>query len=88
MQMKLQVHVTAGTSTSTQASSHVWGFRAGIIDDLGNGNAFDASATLRLDKATDNGDGSPAAQNQGDYSASGTEFQINASWKVQSFQQI
>lgn len=72
---------TAGTSTSTQASSHVWGFRAGIIDDLGNGNAFDASATLRLDKATDNWDGSPAAQNQGDYSASGTEFQINARGK-------
>ena len=73
--------VTPASSTTSQASSHVWGFRAGIIDDLGNGNAFDASAALRLDKATDNVDGTPAANNQGDYSASGTEFLINARGK-------
>ena len=74
-------NVTPASSTSSEASSHVWGFRAGIIDDLGNGNAFDASAALRLDKATDNVDGTPAANNQGDYSASATEFQINARGK-------
>src|SRR5208283_1452990 len=47
---------TTGAAYTSEASSHVWGFRAGVIDDLGNGNAFDASAALRLDKATDNED--------------------------------
>src|ERR1700690_3809436 len=69
---------TSNTAYTTQASAHVWGFRAGMIDDLGNGSVLDVSAALRLDKATDNIDGTPKTENQGDYSASGTEFQANA----------
>ncbi|HUL44698.1 MAG TPA: hypothetical protein VLY03_10105 [Bacteroidota bacterium] len=67
----------AVSSESDEASSHLWGFRAGMIDDLGGGSSLDGSAVLRLDKATDNEDGSPAATfANGDYSASGTEFQL------------
>ena len=69
-------------SRASQASSHVWGFRLGLIDDLGNGNSFDASASMHLDKATDNIDYTPPQNGLGgDYSASGTEYQINARGK-------
>ncbi len=62
---------------TSEASSSVWGFRAGIVAPFGSGNSFDASASLHLDKATDNLDNStPAASSH--YSASGTELQFNA----------
>ncbi|HYQ85665.1 MAG TPA: hypothetical protein VES59_00335 [Bacteroidota bacterium] len=67
------------TSTSGEASSSVWGFRAGIVAPFGSGNSFDASAALRLDKATDNlSNSTPTAATTGKYSASGTELQFTA----------
>lgn len=73
-----------GTSVSTEASAHVFGFRLGMNLDLGSGSALDASAALRLDKATDNIDLTPAptgGTDDGDYSATGTEFQFQARGK-------
>ncbi|MBI3765900.1 MAG: hypothetical protein HY277_05290 [Ignavibacteriales bacterium] len=67
------------SSGSSEASSNVWGFRAGVNVPFGSGNSFDASASLRLDKANDKKSTSPiVAANTGDFSASGTEFQVNA----------
>ena len=69
-------------SSSSEASANMWGFRGGVNADLGNGNSFDASASLHLDHATDNKASSPTVNAlTGDYSASGTEIQINARLK-------
>jgi hypothetical protein len=73
------------SSSSTELSASVFGFRLGAILDLGGGSAFDASGAIRLDKATDNesatnGAGAPA--NLGNYSASGTEIQVEARLKL------
>ena len=66
------------TSFNREASSNVWGFRAGLVAPFGSGNSFDASAAVRLDKATDKMSSTPlAAATTGDYSASGTEFHVN-----------
>ncbi len=70
---------TGGTSTETEASSSVMGFRGGINMDLGSGNSFDASAAFRLDKATD--DVKPSTGGTSEYSATGTEIQITARLK-------
>src|SRR6267378_3305245 len=45
---------STAANTSSEASSSLWGFRAGLILPFGGGNSFDASVALRLDKATDN----------------------------------
>lgn len=66
----------AGNSTESEASSSLMGFRAGVNYDLGSGNSFDASAALRLDKATD--DRKSNTGTGGEYSASGTEILVNA----------
>jgi hypothetical protein len=53
--------------------------------DMGGGSAFDVSGALRMDKATDNVDGTNAAgatANLGDYSASATEIQVEARLKL------
>jgi hypothetical protein len=73
---------TQGNATSTsssEASSSMWGFRAGVNAPFGSGNSLDASAVLRLDKATDKI--ANTAGSQGDYSASGTEIEIHARGK-------
>ncbi len=49
-----------GASGTREASAHVFGFRLGMNLDLGSGSSLDASAALRLDKATDNVDFTPA----------------------------
>lgn len=73
---------TPTTSSDNDASSSMWGFRAGINNDLGGGSSFDASAALRLDKATDKLVSTPTAPGSGgEYSASGTELQFNARGK-------
>ena len=72
-------------SSSTELSASVFGFRLGAIADLGGGSAFDVSAALRLDKATDNVDGTNAAgapADLGNYSASGTEIQVQGRLKL------
>ncbi|TLY32849.1 MAG: hypothetical protein E6K56_02365 [Ignavibacteria bacterium] len=58
---------SAAANTSSEASSSLWGFRAGLVAPFGSGNTLDVSGALRLDKAT-----------TGKYSASGTEFQVSA----------
>ncbi len=78
-----KVDNVSGSASNTEASSHVWGFRGGINLPFGTGNSLDVSAALRLDKATDKIDLTPTVNNaDGAYSASGTEFQVNARAKL------
>jgi hypothetical protein len=72
-------------SSSTELSASVFGFRLGLLVDMGGGSAFDVSGALRFDKATDNVDGTNAAgaaANLGDYSASATEIQLEGRLKL------
>lgn len=72
-------------STDNELSARVLGFRLGIAMDLGGGSAFDASAAIRLDKATDNLKSTNAAgarTDLGNYSASATEIQIDGRLKL------
>ena len=66
------------SSFEREASSSVFGVRGGVNFDLGGGSSFDGSAALRLDKATDLIKSTTAgtAANLGEYSASGTEIQV------------
>jgi hypothetical protein len=68
-----------GISSENEASSSLLGFRLGANFDLGSGSSFDASAALRLDKATDKVTvtPTPATPVDGEYSASATEIQVN-----------
>lgn len=63
-------------STSSEASSRMFGFRGGLLMDLGGGNFVDVTAGIRLDKATDKISSTPppAGPTDGEYSASGTEI--------------
>lgn len=73
--------LTSGaTSSSSEASASVLGFRGGVLIDLGGGNAIDLSSALRIDKATDRIAMTPAPTTpiDGEYSVSGTEFQMQA----------
>lgn len=70
---------STGTSGEFEASSSVFGFRAGAVVDLGSGSSFDLSAALRLDKGTDNVTSN--AGTGGEYSVSGTEIQVQARGK-------
>jgi hypothetical protein len=75
---KSSVTTPAAASTETEASASMFGFRFGANIDLGSGSSFDASASLRLDKATDNVINTPVVAGAGgEYSASGTEIQVN-----------
>jgi len=76
--------LAATSSSETELSARVMGFRLGIDFDMGGGSAFDATGALRLDKATDNVRASNAgvAANSGDYSESATEIQVNARLKL------
>jgi hypothetical protein len=72
-------------SSSSELSASVFGVRLGAILDMGGGSAFDVSAALRMDKATDNVDATNAAgapANLGDYSATATEIQAQARLKL------
>jgi hypothetical protein len=73
----------AASSSETEASSSVIGFRAGMNMDLGSGSEWGASAALRMDKATDNMSNNPAiAGLGGEYSATGTEIQVQTRLKL------
>ena len=76
--------LAATSSSETEYSARVLGFRFGMDLDMGGGSAFDATGALRLDKATDNIRASNAgnAANNGEYSESATEIQINARLKL------
>jgi len=63
---------TATGSGETEASARMFGFRAGLVYDLGGGSSLDAAAAIRLDKANDIQKSN--AGSNGEYSASGTEF--------------
>lgn len=65
---------TGGASSETEASASMFGFRAGLIYDLGGGSSVDMSAGIRLDKAKDISKTSTGSL--GEYSASGTEIQF------------
>ncbi len=77
---------TTTSTTNTEASARMIGFRAGGILDLGGGNAVDFSLAFRTDKATDKISSTPAptGPTDGEYSASGTEFQVTGrlKWKL------
>ncbi len=74
---------SAGSITGdSSTSSRVMGVRAGVNVNLGGGSSFDAAAAFRLDKADDKETGTPiASTNSGEYSSSGTEFDIMARGK-------
>lgn len=71
---------SGGISYSSEASASVFGLRAGILIDLGKGDAVDVSAALRFDKADDKVSRKPVPTSltDGDYSVSGTELQLQA----------
>ncbi|HTX99759.1 MAG TPA: hypothetical protein VMG09_07045 [Bacteroidota bacterium] len=74
---------SGGTSASREASSHMFGFRLGMIMDMGGGSNFSAHGAVRLDKATDDVDLNPKVNGQGgDWSASGTEIELSARLKL------
>ncbi len=74
---------SGAASASREASSRMFGFRAGLILDMGGGSNFSAHGALRLDNATDNVTISPAANGLGgEYSASGTEIELGARLKL------
>ncbi len=78
-------------SSSTELSASVFGVRLGVLADMGGGSSFDVSGALRLDKATDNVDGTNAAgvrADLGNYSASGTEIQIEGRLKLKMSNRI
>jgi hypothetical protein len=71
------------SSSETEASSSVLGFRAGMNMDLGSGSEWGASAAFRMDKATDNITNNPAVAGAGgEYSASGSEIQVQTRAKL------
>jgi hypothetical protein len=73
----------AASSSETEASASVIGFRAGMNMDLGSGSEWGASAAFRMDNATDNIKNDPAVTGAGgEYSASGTEIQIETRAKL------
>ena len=72
----------AATSNTREASSRMFGFRGGGILDLGGGSALGFSAALRLDKANDKMARTGLTTPDGDYSASGTELQVEARLKL------
>jgi hypothetical protein len=72
-------------STDNEHSASLLGFRAGVLVDLGGGNAVDVSAALRLQSITDNLIGTSVGGtpvSNGEYSASGTEIQALARVKL------
>lgn len=74
---------SGGTGGSREASSRMFGFRAGLIMDMGGGSNFSAHGALRLDKATDNVSVTPPVNGTGgEYSASGTEIEVAARLKL------
>lgn len=74
---------TTGGSSATEASSRMFGFRAGGVFDLGGGSAVDFAVAIRFDKATDKRSLTPAPTIpiDGEYSATGTELQFHARGK-------
>jgi hypothetical protein len=80
---KSSTSAPAASSSETEASARVIGFRAGMNMDLGSGSEWGASAALRLDKATDKMTNNPAIPDAGgEYSASGTEIQVQTRLKL------
>ncbi len=74
---------SGSASQAREASSRMFGFRGGLIMDLGGGSNFSAHAGVRLDNATDNVTYSPVVNGfGGQYSASGTEIEASARLKL------
>jgi hypothetical protein len=79
-----KTNITAPTAASSEsdASASLLGFRGGLVIDIGGGSLLDASAALRMDKATDKITSNPSlVSGSGEYAASGTEFQGEARGK-------
>ncbi len=70
---KVSVVGPPAANADAVASASVLGLRGGFILDIGGGSALDGAAALRFDKATDKYTGTT---NLGEYTASGTEFQV------------
>jgi hypothetical protein len=85
---KSSVTTPAAASTESEASAQLFGFRLGMNADLGGGSSVDASAGIRLDKATDKITITPAPAAGsglgGEYSATATEiqFQVRGKFKM------
>ncbi|MBA4311267.1 MAG: hypothetical protein C0417_01415 [Chlorobiaceae bacterium] len=81
---------TVASSRNSEASSTMFGFRAGAIYDLGNGSSVDFSGAIRFDDVVDKMTHSPLDTNSfypynrygGEYSASATEIQFSARAKM------
>lgn len=73
---------TTNTSSTREASARMLGFRGGGLLDLGSGNALGFSAAFRMDKANDKMSRTGLTSPDGDYSASGTELQLEARLKM------
>lgn len=74
-----------------EGSASMFGIRAGMILDMGDGSSLDASGLIRFDNVTDNRSSkpyydtlyrSPGYRYSGEYSVSGTEMQFNARMKM------
>ncbi|MBI5470982.1 MAG: hypothetical protein HY961_01410 [Ignavibacteriae bacterium] len=79
-----QTFQTSTGSSNAEVSSRMFGFRAGGIFDLGSGNFVEGAFSFRTDKATDKFSTTTptATTNGGEYSASGTELQVNGRVKL------
>jgi hypothetical protein len=74
---------SSNISRTTEETARMFGFRLGLIMDLGGGSSFDAHGIIRLDKADDKVSISPTVANTGgEYSSSGTEIEIGARMKL------
>jgi hypothetical protein len=81
---------TIASSRNSEASSTMFGFRAGVIYDLGNGSSVDFSGAIRFDDVVDKMTHSPIDTNSyytsyrygGENSASATEIQFSARAKM------
>lgn len=74
--------VTTGStaySSDGEASARMFGLRGGLVLDMGSGSSLSADAAVRFHSVTDNETVTSASH--GEYSASGTEIQVDARLK-------
>ncbi len=77
---------SAANPRNTEASSNMFGFRAGAIFNLTNEDVLDLSGALRFENATDKIENSGGSA--GNYSASGTEFQFTGRLKCKASNKV
>lgn len=74
------------TSSETDGAAHMFGFRVGMLMDLGTGSNLDAHGAIRFDKASDVTKVSPSTATTpllpGEYSASATEIELGVRLKM------